>query len=82
MALIGAGVFMFLRWRRRSLAMDDASGENSNRSDLKSGQYVNVPQNASHRLSELPTASNTPELYTDYDPYSPRGTSAEVHELQ
>lgn len=81
-ALIGAGVFIFLRWRRQSLATGDVSGENSNRFDLKSGQYVNVPQNASHRLSELPTASNTPELYTDYDPYSPRWNSAEIHEMQ
>lgn len=79
-ALIGAGIYMFLR-RRKSLATSDISGENSNVSELKSGQYVNVPQNPGHRLSELPTVSNTPELYTDYDPHSPRGNNMEMHEL-
>lgn len=73
---------MFLRRRRQGLATDNISGGNRDISDLKSGQYVNVPQSPNHRLSELPTASNTPEIYTDYHPHSPLGNDGEIHELQ
>jgi hypothetical protein len=84
MALIGAGIFFLRRRRRRQQhpATANINEEDTKTSDPKSGQYVNVPQNPDHHLSELPTVSNTPELYTDYNPHSPRRDDAEIHELQ
>ncbi|KAE8554148.1 hypothetical protein EYB25_002686 [Talaromyces marneffei] len=84
-ALMGVGIIFFLRRQRQERNVDVTSGTGevkTKASDLKSGQYVNVPQNPGHRLSELPTSSNTPELYTDYSPHSPREDDAEIHELQ
>uniref|UniRef100_A0A093UQX1 Uncharacterized protein n=1 Tax=Talaromyces marneffei PM1 TaxID=1077442 RepID=A0A093UQX1_TALMA len=83
-ALMGVGIIFFLRRQRQERNVDVTSGTGevkTKASDLKSGQYVNVPQNPGHRLSELPTSSNTPELYTDYSPHSPREDDAEIHEL-
>jgi hypothetical protein len=67
------------RRRRQTQFTANTSG---NTSDPKSGQYVYVPQSPGDRLSELPTLSNTPELFSDYDPHSPRGNETEIHELQ
>ncbi|EED21302.1 conserved hypothetical protein [Talaromyces stipitatus ATCC 10500] len=91
-ALIAAGIASFVRRRRQQRKQqqqipdidDTTSGKNILSYPLNSRQdgYSNVPQSPEDRLSELPTISNTPEMFVEYDPHSPRGDHGDVHEMQ
>jgi hypothetical protein len=87
--LIGLGAFMFFRRRKtRQIKENDNSAKNEgpippSAPTLYDYSVVSQsePGDRSTILSEMPTLSNTPELFSEHDPTSPR-TKTESYELE